>query len=181
MASKVGALQEKPNGTVRWAAWMDKLIAVPLRRYGPTPLSSEASLENNLERFCSHYRGSYSDQNRALLCLLKWHGLAVLDTLLSVVPVALGGKQQDDEFLKIALALHDERVVDAMLPYVNLLAVRQTLHKQAERWLAPALRNRDVTSASGSASRVANSAKPLRIVFGDIPVASLTALTPPQP
>jgi hypothetical protein len=42
------------------------------------------------------------------------------------------------------------------------------------------LGTREVTSASGAACLVANAANPLRIVFGDIPVVSLTSLTPPQ-
>jgi hypothetical protein len=46
---------------------------------------------------------------------------------------------------------------------------------------APGLRTRDSTGVSGSFSRASSSARPFAIVFGHIPVARLTARTPPQP
>ncbi len=45
----------------------------------------------------------------------------------------------------------------------------------------PSLRSRVCTTAFGLFLRTSNSAMPLRIVLRDMPVASLTALKPPQP
>lgn len=51
----------------------------------------------------------------------------------------------------------------------------------ARRRPPPATLSRDPTTASGSSLRAASSAKPLTIVLGDIPIARLTARTPPHP
>jgi len=134
LPKKNGILQAKPDGSIRWTAWMEKLITHPLRRHDGATFAPESGLDVNGELFREYYRRSYGDRIPALLCLLKWHGLAALDILLSEMPPALSGKRVDEEFLKIVLNIHHERLVDALLPYLHLLAVRQTLHKQAERW-----------------------------------------------